>query len=522
MAPLVRRAKPDADPLTIVGDMRILITGGTGVIGRALIDRLIEGGHRVRLLSRHAERDVDRWPERVAPFEADIGEPESLAGATDGCDAIVHIAGIQEEDPPEVTFQRVNVEGTSNLLAEAERGGKVRFIFLSSLGAERGESDYHRSKRRAEMLVEQYPGDWLILRSGNVYGPGDEVISKLLKMVRTLPAVPVISGDHPFEPMWVDDLAAAVVRAIEWKRPSREALDLAGPDRITMEGLLDRLETITDRSPARVRVPEKLALLTARTAETLGITLPANEDQIRMLVEENVIPDDGVNALTEIFDIDPTPLDDGLVKLRDALPEQLPSEGTGAMQRQRYWADIRGSEYDADGLFELLRTKFFELPPEGLLEVGAEPGSPDMPEEDATLTMAIPLRGTVSVRVARIASNSMVFVTMEGHFLAGAIRFAISEREGEGTLRFEIRSYTRFSDRLDEVGMRTVGRPAQKATWEGAVEALVERSGGEAVDGVQSDTEMLEDRDADRVESWVREVVFDREREDPDALIPPA
>src|SRR5215218_5031048 len=164
--------------------MRVLVTGGTGVVGKPAVDHLLGRGHTVRLLSRNAERDAKQWPERVDPFEATVGDRASMRGAADGCDALLHIAGIVAEDPPEVTFQRVNVDGTRYLVEEAARAGVKRFVHVSSLGADRGESVYHRSKLASEEVAREFKGDWLILRPGNVYGPGDEVISLLLKMVR--------------------------------------------------------------------------------------------------------------------------------------------------------------------------------------------------------------------------------------------------------------------------------------------------------------------------------------------------
>ena len=118
-----------------------------------------------------------------------------------------------------------------------------------------------------------------------------------------------------------------------------------------------------------------------------------------MMAEENVLQPGSTNALTEIFGITPTPLDDGLAKLADSLREQLPSEGTGALQRQRYWADIRNSRMSARELLELVRTQFDALAPEEMLELGAEPGTLRPLELGQTITMEIPMRGTIQVRV---------------------------------------------------------------------------------------------------------------------------
>jgi nucleoside-diphosphate-sugar epimerase len=490
--------------------MRVLVTGGTGVVGKPAIDHLLEHGHQVRLLSRSAAEDVRLWAQGVEAYPASVGDAESLHGAADGCDAVLHIAGIVREDPPEATFERVNVQGTRNLLAEARRASVRRFIYVSSLGAERGDSDYHRSKVAAEEAVRGYSGEWLILRPGNVYGAGDEVISLLLKMVRTLPAVPVIGGgDQRFQPIYAEDLGEALAMAVERDHLQGEVLELGGEEITTTSDLLDRLERVTGKSPPRIPVPEFLAQTGAGVAETLGIEVPVNSDQLVMLSEENVLTKP--NALVETFGITPTPLDEGLTRLADELPAKLPREGRGKLHRQRYWADIHGSRLDRQALLQMVRDEFYSLPPEGLLQVGVEPGSAGVIDEGATLTLAIPLRGNVQVRVMEVTDEAITFVTVEGHPLSGAIRFMAME-DGPA-IRFEIRSYTRATDLIDLIGMRTVGSVAQEATWKKVVEEVVERSGGEAPEGVRSEEVTLEGADARGVEEWVEDLVMTHERE---------
>lgn len=491
--------------------MLVLVTGGTGVVGKPAVDHLLEHGHRVRLLSRNAGEDVRLWEEGVEPFEASVADAATLHGAADGCDAVLHVAGIVDEEPPEVTFERVNVEGTRNLLAEARRANVARVVYVSSLGAERGSSDYHRSKRAAEEIVRQYPGSWLILRPGNVYGPGDDVISLLLKMVRTLPVIPLVGrGDQPFQPIWAEDLAEALALAVERDEPAREALEISGTEVTTTAEILDRLESITGKSPSRFPVPEILAQTGASMAEALGVEIPVNTEQLAMLAEENVV--EGENALTAVFGVDPTPLEEGLALLADQLPAKLPAEGRGKLHRQRYWADIVGSRHSPAELLRMVRDEFYSIPPEGLLEVGAEPGAAGVIDHGVTLTLAIPMRGNIQVRVVEVADDALTMVTIEGHPLSGAIRF-LTSREGEA-VRFEIRSYTRAADLVDLIGMRTFGGVAQQATWKKVVEEVVERSGGTAPAGVESTEETLAGEDAREVEEWVQELVYRREREE--------
>jgi NADH dehydrogenase len=498
--------------------MRILVTGGTGVIGRPTVDRLVRRGHSVRLLSREAERDAALWPERVEPCAGSVTDPEALHGAADGCDAILHIAGISAEDPPETTFEAVNVDGTRHLLGEAERAGSPRFVYVSSLGAERGTSPYHRSKLAAEELVRGYGGSWLILRPGGVYGPGDEVVSTLLKMVRALPAVPVVGrGEQPFQPVWAEDLAECLVLALERDDPSGVALEVAGDEVTSTREVLELIAEVTGKRPLRVPLPASVVKAGFDMATSLGVDTPISGDLLTLLVEENVISPGRTNALTDVFEVQPTPLRVGLERLARSLPERLPSDSEGPLSRHCYWADIRGSDLDADALFALVCNDFGSLTPEALLRVDAEDRGETRLAPGATLTMEIPMRGTIQVRVQELEDRAATAVTLEGHPLSGMIRFLVRDRGGDGqpsALRFEIRSYFRPSNPVDGAVMSSGGGLLQEATWRSVVEEVIRRSGGEAPDGIRAESGELDPPEAQRVERWVEELVQRRKREE--------
>lgn len=492
--------------------MKVLVTGGTGVVGTATVRELVRRRHQVRLLSRHARKDVAQFAEEVEPYEASVADSQSVRGAAEGCDAILHVAGVVRAAPPDVTLEGVNVDGTRHMLAEADRARVRRFVYVSSLGAERGASEYHRTKRRAEELVERWRGAWTIVRPANVYGPGDGELSLLLTMVRTLPALPVIDdGDHPFQPIWMDDLAAALATVLERPDLARRTLDVAGPEVTTTNDVVDRFQHLTGKERIRIPVPNWLASTGSRIASAFGVDAPIGADQVTMLIEENVIQPNGVNALTEILHVRPTPLADGLAKLADAQPEKLPSEGVGRLFRRRYWADIVGSRYTPDELFALLRRHFATLTPD-TMDVGAEPGTPTSIEQGATITMALPLRGNVQVRAEEITDRTMTLVTLEGHPLAGAIRFLFEER-GDA-VRFEVQSYDRAGSTIDRVAMSTIGRFLKSGTWGALVERMVEVSGGRAPEGVQRESEALDEEQAAKVEEWVEEIVVERKKEE--------
>lgn len=488
---------------------KILITGGTGLIGRGLVKALLLGDEQIRLLSRGAVEDAEEYPaSRVEPFAGNVAERESLRGAAEGCDTIVHIAGIAEEHPPHLTFANVNIEGTRSLLDECRRAGVPRFIHISSLGAERGKSDYHRSKFISEDLVRAFEGDWLILRPGNVYGPGDTVISQLLTMVRSLPLIPIINaGDQEFQPVWYEDLANAIARAIRSDGPWHRTLELAGTERTTMTDLIDRISALTGRNPPRVPVPDFLAAAAAKLGRSTGIELPMDENKLTMLLEENVIRPPNSNALVGVFGIDPLTLDQGLSLLVDSLPEQTPDQGVGPLEHKTFRVEIVGSGLSPAELMN----RFRENAPD-LMDVrfNVEPGGDDRIEPGATLTGDIPMRGHFQVRVEESEPDRVTLGTVQGHPMAGIVRFR-SEQTGKG-VAFVVEVFARIASAFDRLAIKSVGWIAQDGNWRHVCERMVSLSGGEAPEGVQTESTTLDDDAAKEVEDWIATMIRMRHR----------
>src|ERR1043166_6741281 len=184
----------------------------------------------------------------------------------------------------------------------------------------------------AEALVERSGLDWTIVRTGLVYGPGDEVISRLLKMIRTSPVLPMIKdGNDAIQPLWHEDLHRALDTIVARDDPIGKTLDIAGAEVTTLNDIVRRLCEITDRNPLHIPLPKSLA------------------------PDTNIPP--RRNDLVEVLGITPTPLDRGLLLLADAQPEVLPDEGVGAMKHKRYWADIAGSSKSAVALMMLFRDR---------------------------------------------------------------------------------------------------------------------------------------------------------------------
>lgn len=488
--------------------MRILVTGGTGVVGKSTVTALIQRGHVVNLLSRRARRAAERWSQGVHPFDGSVVDVGAIGPAIAGCDAVLHLTAIVEESGGN-TFERINVEGTRTVVREAERAGVRRFVYVSSLGADRGRSPYHQSKRKAEAIVRTFNGAWLVVRPGNVFGPGDEQISLLLRMIRVLPALPVIgNGDQRFQPIWHEDLAELLSRAVERDDLHGRELDVAGGELTSQNDLVGRLSTITGRDVARVPIPEMIATVGMRIASAVGIGVAFNDSQLKMLTEGNEIEPGRDNALFTEFRMTPTPLDQALRRLAGDQQEQLPDDGIGPLRRKRFWADIAGSPHSPEELMLRVRQRFGDLMA-SFIDLRAEPGAATSIEDDATLTLSLPLRGHVQVRVAEVEPRVFTLVTLAGHPLSGAVRF-LTEARG-ASVRFEIQVFDRAANVVDLVLMRTLGDRLQDASWREMVENVARDTGG-TVTSVREDSETLDEDQSEHIEEWLRGLVTERKR----------
>jgi uncharacterized protein YbjT (DUF2867 family) len=493
--------------------MKILITGGTGVIGKGLIPALKLRNYDIRLLSRHAVEDVASW-EGVEPYPADIRDAAAVGGSAEKCDVVVHITGIDEEHPPDYDFETVNLRGTELVVSEAERAGVRLLVFLSSLGALRGTTEYHRSKSRAEDVVRGFSRDWLILRPSAVYGPGDRHVSKLLRMVRTLPAVPVLGeGDQCIQPVWYEDLGSAIARAIELGEPTHATLSLGG-HRTTPKALLELMGEVTGKSPAIISIPPSIALTGTALAEAVGAEIPFNVTQLQMVLEENCVEKPEPNALIGTFGIDPIPLEEGLRILADSMPEQPPEEGRGRLRRKRFSATISGPGISADSLFRMIRADLTELIP---IPMGVEPGSAAPIELGTTLTAELWPRGTIQMRVEDLQEHQLTMVTLEGHPLAGLVRILTEKRPGGALAQIEV--YARPADLPQWLATKAGASGVQSEMWRDALETIIERSGGSAPDGIESDEATLDDLKGTLIEEWGDRLIAARQR---DSLSPNA
>jgi uncharacterized protein YbjT (DUF2867 family) len=260
---------PEASPQTV------LVAGGTGFLGAAIVRELAGRGHRVVVLSRHPEGVGARFPGlEVGARGGDVTDPATLPPALEGVDVViqtVQFPGFPVEDASRGrTFRDVDARGTANVVAAAGEAGVRRIVYLSGVGID-PESDrpWFRAKAMAEAAVTGGRPAFTIVRPSWVYGPGDRSLNVFARVLRLLPGVfPQLgSGDQRINPVWIGDLAAAVALSLETPAAIGATFGIGGPITYTMDAIIQTLMDAMGRRKPIVHVPMGLLRAGAAVAE---------------------------------------------------------------------------------------------------------------------------------------------------------------------------------------------------------------------------------------------------------------
>jgi uncharacterized protein YbjT (DUF2867 family) len=247
----------------------ILLTGATGVIGRALLDRLIAGGRPVRCLVRDPRRLGDQRV-RVQIALGDLTDPRSYRHALRGVDTVVHL-GAAIRDQPHAAIEEVNGIGTWRLLRAAERAGVGRFLFFSALNAHPTQrTRFFRAKALAERAVAEAELEHVVFAPSIVYAPGDPWV-RLLERLSLLPAVAVSgSGRASFQPIWAQDVADCVVAVLDGAGNGARRFELAGPDVLSYDDIVRLVLRSARRRRRLLHVPLPVVRGGLRALEALA------------------------------------------------------------------------------------------------------------------------------------------------------------------------------------------------------------------------------------------------------------
>lgn len=283
------------------------VFGGSGFIGRYVVKRLARQGWLVRVAVRDPEAALFLKPMgsvgQVVPVYANVTDDASSANAMAGADLVINLVGILAEAGGS-GFQSVHAEGAGRIARLAAAAGVPRLVHMSAIGADAGShSRYASTKGLGEQAAREAFPAATIIRPSVVFGPEDHFFNRFAAIGRIAPFMPVIAGSTKLQPVYVGDVADAIVAAVD--RPG-ETFELGGPRMWSMRDLMAYVLEQIGRTKPMVTVPMCIARLQAAVLELVP-GQPLTRDQLLMLQRDNVVTP-GMPGLVELGVV-PTPVE---------------------------------------------------------------------------------------------------------------------------------------------------------------------------------------------------------------------
>ncbi len=287
----------------------VTVVGGSGFLGRYIVQRLAEAGLRVRVAVRHPETALFLKPlgslGQVQLVHGNITSDAQMAAAFDGAAAGVNLVGILAESGKQ-RFDAVQAEGAGRAARAAAAAGVRHYVQVSAIGADAASPvPYARSKAQGEAAVLAAIPTATILRPSLVIGPEDQFLNRFAAMARLSPVLPVIAGNTRFQPVFVMDVAAAVVAALNSPAAAGRTYELGGADVLSFRAILAMINAETRQQRRLLEVPGWIAALMAKLGDVLPF-MPMTSDQLAMLGKDNVVTS-GMPGLADLG-VEATPM----------------------------------------------------------------------------------------------------------------------------------------------------------------------------------------------------------------------
>ncbi|MCB1626534.1 MAG: complex I NDUFA9 subunit family protein [Xanthomonadales bacterium] len=297
---------------------KIVILGGTGFVGRGLVDRLQAEGHSVTVLSRNRERQRQLlvYP-RVRVVSARVYDPAELAAHLRGADVAINLVGILNASGRSARgFERAHVTLTRTLLQACREAGVTRLVQMSALRAGQGDSHYLQTRGQAETLVRDSDLDWTLFQPSVIFGPGDGLFCRFASLLKLTPVLPLARAHARFAPVYVHDVAAAMSRSIDRPEALQRIYPLGGPVQATLAELVRYTAQVLGLRRVIVPIPDLLARLQGLAFDFLPVPLKLfSTDNYRSLLLDSLPERDGLAELgiraTPFADVVPSYLGHG-------------------------------------------------------------------------------------------------------------------------------------------------------------------------------------------------------------------
>jgi len=269
----------------------ILVSGGTGMVGSAIVAELLRRGEPVAVLGRDTAKVRQAFAGTVEAREADVTKPATLTSAFEGIDTVVNAVQFPTS-PIEVprrgwTFEEVDYRGTVNQVEAARAAGVKRFVYVSGIGAAPDAAKHwFRFKWQAEEHLRQSGLEWVIVRPTWVYGPRDVSLNRLLNFSNFLPFVPMFGdGNQAMQPVFVDDVGRVVATAATKPEAANQLFELGGPEVMSMNDVLKAGLEAKGRKRPILHQPMFVGKAIGTVMSMLPITPPLTADAVDFIAE---------------------------------------------------------------------------------------------------------------------------------------------------------------------------------------------------------------------------------------------
>ncbi|MCB9982962.1 MAG: complex I NDUFA9 subunit family protein [Rhodospirillales bacterium] len=269
------------------------VFGGTGFVGRQVVRELAARGVIIKVATRVPERAYFLKPDgavgQIVPVVCDYADEKSLAAAIAGSDYVINCIGVLFEKGKRQKFQKIHSDLPTAIAGLCAKAGVGRLVHFSALGVDKGTSKYAKTKLEGEKGVLANSPKATILRPSVIFGEDDSFFNMFAEMARYAPALPLIGGGKTkFQPVYVGDVARAVLAALEQPQAQGQIYELGGPDVLNFKEIYERLFRYTGRKRCLVSLPYGLAKVQASFMSVLPQP-PLTRDQVESLKTDNVV-----------------------------------------------------------------------------------------------------------------------------------------------------------------------------------------------------------------------------------------
>ena len=300
-----------------VNSKLVTIFGGSGFLGRHITSLLAKQGYRVRVAVRRPELAGHLQPlggvGQIHAVQANIRSENSIHVACEGADIVINLVGILFQSGKQA-FRTIHKEGADKIARAAVKCGSECLIHISAIGADsQSPSTYARTKARGEEAVLAEFPDAVILRPSVVFGPEDGLFNRFAELSTFSPALPLIGGGtNRMQPVYVGDVAKAVLAAIEGKAQKGGIYELGGPEILTLKEIMQKTLEFSERKRLLVWVPTLLAQWFIAPVLSLMPNPMLTPDQVKLLKKDNVVSEQAIEnqktfeglGITEISTVD--------------------------------------------------------------------------------------------------------------------------------------------------------------------------------------------------------------------------